>query len=317
MGYIYQPKLKTGAPCRVWWVQYYVNGKRVKESTHSAKEADAKTLLKEREGRVARGEPVVARMDRVSYETCRADLEAHYRANKTRDLTEFVRRVMHLDQFFAGRRVATIGQPDVDRYATQRYAQGVTPSTVRRELGSLTKLLRLAYENHKLPRQALLHKPKEGPPREGFFEDAQYRAVWARLPADLQAAVSIMHVYGWRKREVLDLERRQLDLEARTLRLDAGSTKNQDGRVVYLTPDLATQLAAQEARVRALEKRLGRIIPPLFPHLTGRRAGRPRTDFKKCWDTACRAVGVAGRTRHDLRRTSATWNSAECRGPWR
>ncbi|MDP2701004.1 MAG: hypothetical protein Q8P98_02930 [Candidatus Rokubacteria bacterium] len=73
MSYIYRPKLKSGEPCRIWWMQYYVNGQRVKESTHSAKEREAKTLLKEREGRVAGGEPIVARMDRVTYETCRAD----------------------------------------------------------------------------------------------------------------------------------------------------------------------------------------------------------------------------------------------------
>ena len=35
--------------------------------------------------------------------------------------------------------------------------------------------------------------------------------------------------------EVLMLERRPLDLEAGTLRLDTGSTKNDDGRLVYLT----------------------------------------------------------------------------------
>jgi hypothetical protein len=49
--------------------------------------------------------------------------------------------------------------------------------------------------------------------------------------------VTIEHTYGWRcQSEVLTLERRQLDLEAGTLRLDHGTTKNKDGRLVYLTP---------------------------------------------------------------------------------
>ena len=37
---------------------------------------------------------------------------------------------------------------------------------------------------------------------------------------------------------MLTLERRNVDLEAGTLRLDPGMTKNDDGRIFYLTPDL-------------------------------------------------------------------------------
>jgi integrase len=73
--------------------------------------------------------------------------------------------------------------------------------------------------------------------------------------------------------EVLSLERRHLDLTAGTLRLDPGSTKNGEGRVVYLTPDLKATLAAQPGRVETLQKRLGRIVPCLFPYLTGRKRG--------------------------------------------
>ncbi len=104
--------------------------------------------------------------------------------------------------------------------------------------------------------------------------------------------------------EVLTLERRQLDLEAGTLRLEPGTTKNDEGRLVYLPPDLKAQLAAQVERVRALERKIGRIIPFLFPHLTGRRQGERIKDFRKAWSTACRKAGVPGKLRHDFRRTA-------------
>ena len=58
-------------------------------------------------------------------------------------------------------------------------------------------------------------------------------------------AVAIAYTYGWRMQsEVLTLERRQLDLEAGTLRLDPGSTKNDEGRVIYLTPEVKALLGA-------------------------------------------------------------------------
>jgi integrase len=64
-------------------------------------------------------------------------------------------------------------------------------------------------------------------------------------------ATSIAYAFGWRMQsEVLTLERQQLDLDARTLRLDPGTTKNDDGRVVYLPADLQAQLAAQVERAR-------------------------------------------------------------------
>jgi hypothetical protein len=67
--------------------------------------------------------------------------------------------------------------------------------------------------------------------------------------------------------EVLMLQRRHVELEAGTRRLDTGMTKNDEGRVVYLIPELRAMLAAQVERVRALERTTERIIPVLFPHL--------------------------------------------------
>jgi integrase len=64
-------------------------------------------------------------------------------------------------------------------------------------------------------------------------------------------------------------------------------------------------LGAQLDRVEALQKRLGRIVPYLFPFLRGRqRAGKQRTDFRKTWSAACTAAGVLGMLRHDFRRTA-------------
>jgi integrase len=305
MGQLYQRG-------RVWWVKYYLDGRPLRESTgvagvigRGAPQA-AKTFLKQREGRVAAGMPVLPRADRIRYEEIEADLKQHYEATGSRDLKEYKRRVQHLTAAFRGRRVMNIGQVDVDQYVVARNGQGAKGSTIRRELGTLTKMLRLAYKNGKLLRLPLLDKPKEGPPREGFFEREQYESVRRRLGADLQVAVTIAYTYGWRMQsEVLPLERRQLDVETGTLRLDAGTTKNDEGRVVYLTPELKVMLAAQVERVDALQRRLGRIIPYLFPHAgRGTRAGKPRRDFRKTWATACKDAGVAGRFRHDFRRTA-------------
>ncbi len=92
----------------------------------------------------------------------------------------------------------------------------------------------------------------------------------------------------------LSLERRQVDLEAGTLRLDPGTTKNGEGRTVYLTPELKMLLTAQLERVDRLSKRTKTINPCVFPHLGGRsRLGQRRPDFRKAWEAACRKAGCA------------------------
>lgn len=166
-------------------------------------------------------------------------------------------------------------------------------------------MLRLAYRNNKVQRVPPIDMLKEAPPREGFFEDHQAEAVRHRLPEDLEAAVAIARTYGWRmESEVFPLERRHLDLKAGTLRLDPGMTKNSDGRVVYLTSEVKRLLSVQLERVERLSKKLGRIVPWLFPHSAGRRAGTRRKGMRKRWQTAVVKAGVPGRIPHDFRRTA-------------
>jgi len=304
-GYLYKRK-KHGKELAVWWAKYYVAGRPRRESMGTTKRTVAQRVLDDRVGRAARGEPVLAHADKVRWEEAEADLKQHYEAHGSRNLSEYSYRVAHLTAFFRGRKLATIGPQDVTGYIVKRQGEQAASGTIRRELGTLTRMFRLAYENSKLLRLPVVRKPKEGTPREGFFEPDQYDAVRRKLAPDLQAAVAIAYTYGWRMQsEVLTLERRQLDLEAGTLRLDPGSTKNDEGRVIYLTPEVKALLGAQLERIRAVERKAGRVIPFLFPYLSGpTRLGERRRDFRKAWATACTGAGVPGRYRHDFRRTA-------------
>ncbi len=305
MGHLYRPKQRSGTRSEVWMCKYYVNGRPVRESTETEKETEARRFLKVREGRVAMGQPILPRADRIRYDEVEKDLRRHYEATGTRDLKEYAYRVGHLNRFFAGRRVNRISQGDVDAYTVKRQAGGAVGATIRRELSTLVKMLRLAYKSGKLARLPMFDRPEEGQPREGFFEREQYEAVRRHLRPDLQLAVTIGYTYGWRMQgEVLTLERRQLDLDAGTLRLGSGTTKNKDGRLIYLTPEVRALLVAQLERIRALERRTGQIVPYLFPRLTGRRAGQRKRDFRKAWTTACKKAGCPGMFRHDFRRTA-------------
>jgi integrase len=81
--------------------------------------------------------------------------------------------------------------------------------------------------------------------------------------------------------------------------LDPGETKNGEGRMFPLTPQLRAVLQQQLEHTREREVTEGRIIPWLFHH-----EGEPIRVFRRAWATACRKAGLINRIPHDFRRTA-------------
>ena len=300
----------------VWWITYTkADGRRVRESTGTTIYDDAKRVLDDKRGRLARGEQILPRLDKVTYDEAKADLRAYYETRRTRDLAEADARLKHLDAFFTGRRLVTIGQDVITAYVKKRQTArtaeegaeraGAANGTINRELATLSKMLRLAEKQGKLQRFTGIEKLVEAAPRSGFVTREQFTAIRRHLPEELRVAMTVAYTFGWRKREVLDLRRRDhCNAQEGTLRLDPGTTKNGEGRVVRLTPELIELLDAQARRVRVLERETGRVIPWLFPHLEGDLVGQRIVDPRKAWERACKAAGVPGVLIHDLRRSA-------------
>jgi integrase len=300
MGMIY----KRG---EVFWIKYYSAGRPIRESTGTTKQKQAERFLKHREGRSAAGLQPLPRVDRITYDELARDLRLHYETTGTRGLTEADTRFKALQPFFAGRRVASLKGALAKEHVQYRLKTNVTPATVNRELATLIRMLRLGYERDKVAKLPVIHKLTEAPPRAGFFERADFEAVRRTLRLDLQLAVTIAHSYGWRMQsEVLTLGLSQIDVSAGTMRIIPGGSKTGEGRLVYLSSDIKKMLEEQIERVRTVSRTLGRVIPYLFPHLTaGRLQGERIRDFRKSWASACKAAGLSGMLRHDLRRTAA------------
>src|SRR5687768_7779431 len=103
IGAMPKERLKMGSLRKrggVWWIRYYRNGKRHEETSHSKKEGAARTLLKLREGDVAKGLPVSPAIGRLRFEEAAKDLEHDYSANRKGSLSDVKRRVeLHLMPF--------------------------------------------------------------------------------------------------------------------------------------------------------------------------------------------------------------------------
>ena len=299
----------------------------MRESTGTTDRETAEGVLGDRLTRASQGLPVV-RLQNVRFDELAEDLKTHDETTGSRDPQEAEKRVKPLRRFFAGWRAAQIDGAALNRYVVKRQATGTANGTINRERSVLLKMLRLALEHGKLARLPVIRGLKESLPRSGFFEAEQYAAVRRHLPVDLQTACDVAYTFGWRMQsEVLALERRDVDLAGGRLSLRAGETKNEEGRKVFLTPQLKAALVAQLERVDTLQRQFKRVIPFVFPHLQGCHRGKQILDFRKAWRTACLEAELGGLTgearekrrqwlkanpsagllsmlRHDLRRTA-------------
>jgi integrase len=135
--------------------------------------------------------------------------------------------------------------------------------------------------------------------RTGFFEVEVFQAVVKQLPVSRQPVVTFAYITGWRKEKVLALTWRQVDFKAEVVRIEAGTTKNGEGRTVFMTAELKDLLEDQWAMTMAFERQAGQIIPWVF-----HRNGKPIRSFNVAWQGAWERAGPPGRLFRDFRRTA-------------
>lgn len=285
----------------IWWIRYYRNGRRHEESSRSKKKGDAEALLKLREGAVARGEAITAKVGQVRFDEAAADVVNDYEINGKRTLYDVQKRIeKHLEPFFGGRRMASITTSDIRAYAKQRQAGGAANATINRELAIVKRAFRLAEQAGKI-----LHRPhipmlKERNVRQGFFERDEFEAVRAELPGTLRGLITFAYLTGWRTSEVLGLQWSTVDREEKLVRLEPGTTKNDEGRTFPYSglPELADVVDGAWAEHQRLASE-GKLCPWVF-HRDGKRI----KSFRNAWLAACERAGLPGKLVHDFRRTA-------------
>jgi integrase len=288
----------------VWWIRYYRNGQRQEESAHTSKREVARDLLRQREGDVAKGAPLSAKIGRLRFEEAAADLLTDYQVNGKRSHKNLKNTIIDgaLEPWFRGRRMASLTTADVRAYVAHRQEDGYANATINRELSAIKRMFTLAIQAGKLLQRPYIPMLAEDNVRSGFFERAQFEAIRNRLAPTYQGLVTLAYYTGWRiNSELLPLEWHQVDRTAGAIRLEPGTTKNRDGRLFKYAEidELVAAIDGLWARHEALAQQ-GIITPLVFC----RRRGQPIRTFWKRWRTACEAAGCPGRIPHDFRRTA-------------
>lgn len=292
MGMIY----KRG---KIWWIKYYRNGKPYRESSRSTKEADAKRLLKKREGEISDGKIPGIYFDKIRFDELAEDFLVDYRVNQKKSVDRAELSVRHLRESFEGMRVIDITTPRINEYIERRLSEGASHGTVNRELAALKRLLNLGAKQTPPKVSHVPHVPmlKEDNVREGFFEYGEFLALRSALPYYLRGFVTFAYKTGWRVSETRNLTWDQVDLQRGIVRIEGSQTKNKKARTVHLDTELKDIFNQQWDN----RKKGCKLIPYVFPSQEG--TGKIG-DFRKVWFRACRDVGLGDRLFHDFRRTA-------------
>jgi integrase len=303
LGFVYQPayvdkRTGEGRTASTWWLQYSVRGKRYRESSGSTNRADAVKLLKRRIGEAAQGRPIGHDIEKTTFGDLAKILLDDYKANGRQSTRRAKSATQNLRRFFADSRAMDITEDRLNAYVVFRQEEKAANATINREFAALKRAFRLAGKKVGLPPR--FRMLRENNARKGFFEPEQFNAVLQHLPGHLKPVFEVAYITGWRvSSELLTRRWQHVDLEANWLRLDPGESKNSEGRMFPLTPELREILARQLEQTRQLEKATERVIPWVF-----HRKGKPIRDYYGAWDEACRLAGLPDRIAHDLRRTA-------------
>lgn len=276
---------------RIWWVQYYRGGKKIRESSGSTNRADAVRLLRVRLAQVRLGLLPELAEKRAKFEDIIELERRDYILNGRRTLDRMEYCARRLSSSFGGMRADRITSALISEHIMERLEEGVSPTTVNRELVILKRAFKLA-ERERLIRSAP-HIPMlaENNVRTGFLEHEQYLEMLEHLPPSLRDLFTLAYETGMRRGEILSLTWSTVNLRDGYIRLEAAQTKTAEPRIIYLTQEaLGALKSARKNRVPDCE-------------LVFHRKGKKIVDFRKSWDKARKAVGLPNLIFHDLRRS--------------
>ncbi len=243
---------------KIFWIKYYCGGRPNREGTGTTKQKQAERFLKDREGRVAIGAPALPRLERIRFAAIADALIEHYEVTGARQLRDVQVKLKPVRVCFDNQRLVAIDQSSLTTYIAKRQAAGLTNATINRELALLRNALRLAQERGQILRVPRIHFLQESAPRSGFFEALDFERVRKHLAnrSDLQVAVTIAYIYGWRiQSEVLPLLLTQVDLATGTLRLEPCTARMETGGL-RISPQncIACSLSRSSASKHSLER---------------------------------------------------------------
>ena len=212
---------------------------------------------------------------------------------------DYVDCLPHLDKFMGyeqegdeGIKVSSVTVDMIDKFKTQRKAEGASNATINRSLGALRRMFALAIERGSLKYAPFIKMLPEAEARTGFLEVQEYDKLYEALPDYVKPILQIGFYTGMRLGEIKNLTWSHVDLANNVIRLEDQDVKNSQGREIPLIDGLPN----------ILEKL--RQANPTAEYVFLGVSGKQIKSFRKAWARACETAGLKNFLFHDLRRSA-------------
>ena len=280
-GSVYLPEnpKNPGQKLQTYWISYYIDGKRKRESSKTRKKSEAQALLKRRMGEHALGLEVGDEAKRLTSKISKR-ASSELRNSGRRSLRRAGNAWDRLRERFGGWKARAITANALESFAAERL-KDAAPATVKYELAVLRRAMTLAVKEYIRSRPRFPHVGVHNA-RTGFFTREEMEKIATEIGPEVGNLVRVAFWTGWRRGELLTLKWADVDWEAGVLRLRPTSTiagtttKNNEGRVFPFR-----RLAPRKRRsVRSGLQRGGRPphgdIPQYVFHREGKQIGHFR-----------------------------------------
>jgi hypothetical protein len=195
---------------KCYWIWYYRNGKRIKESTKATNKKTAQLIADHKEAELLRALGIED-PDRLLLSTLIREVIADYRVNKKKSIDDLTARSKHLLSFFSKTNTITdidtkkrevlvtevtmdedfeftgkdaqnhpvqvgdvrlidISEMDIEAYKLWRIENDTANATVNRELAVVKRGFNLLKAQRRINYSPGIQMLDEGNPRQGFFE---------------------------------------------------------------------------------------------------------------------------------------------------
>jgi integrase len=296
----------------VYWIDYYVNGRRKRERIGPDKRL-AETVHRKRKVEIAEGrflekrKVIITTFDELADAYFAYAVHQQRKRSWPRDRTS----IRALKAYFGGKRLTELTPAAIEQYrawrreTTSRRGRPVTPACINRELACLKRMFNVARKGlivlkGGVPAEnpvASVSLERENNTRDRVLSREEFDRLMAVAPMHLRPILLTAYHTGMRKSEILKLTWDRVDLKAGIIRLRPEDTKTEEGRIIPLTKELSETLKGATIYLNAA----GQRVPYVFTY-AGRRIGSVRRAF----ETACRQAGLANVVFHDLRHTFVT-----------